>query len=174
MPFLVDQVTPAQTLDHVAMGYTYDTLVPTVVRLELRWGVAPRDLDSHLWLPEERPYHVYYPSKGSLAEFPFAQLDVDITTGESPENIKIARRLAGRYVYAVHNYSGETDFASSGASVTVFDERGRAVSTIGNPQGSGRWWHVVDIDGSSGRLTWVNQVQDVPPAPMIAADLVKE
>jgi len=129
------------------------------MRLVLTWGQTPSDLDSHLWLPIEMPYHVYFGLRGSLEACPFAALDTDDTTGFGPETITIRqRRLEGTYIYAVHNFSGFPSLAESGAQVQVFDSTG-LIATINVPtEGEGIMWHVLEIDGLTGGITEINEI----------------
>ncbi len=40
------------------------------MRIVLSWGEEPSDLDSHLWIPEEFPYHVYYTGPAAWGSVP--------------------------------------------------------------------------------------------------------
>lgn len=132
------------------------------IRIVLTWGEYPRDLDSHLWLPAEKPYHVYYGRKGSLIGCPFANLDVDDMTSYGPETVTIKERFTGKYVYAVYNYSRSPDITTSEARVQVFDSTG-LIATFNIPtQGTGLWWYVMDIDGATGAITEINRIGDSP------------
>lgn len=137
-------------------------------RLVLTWGENPRDLDSHLWLPdtENTRYHVYYSNKGDNDEHPFAALDVDDTSSYGPETITITQRYStGTYVYAVYNYAGSGDLTTSQAQVQVFDSTG-LVATFNVPSvGTGRWWNLLTINGATGSITEVNQISENSPAP---------
>ncbi len=133
-------------------------------RIVLTWGETPYDLDSHLWLPSETPYHIYYVDKGNqnLAVFPYAFLDVDDTTSYGPETITIGSLLTDSYVYAVHNFSESPDLTLSSAVVKVYNESG-LVKTYNIPtSGTGLWWHVFDIDGLTISITDVNIIGDSP------------
>jgi uncharacterized protein YfaP (DUF2135 family) len=141
------------------------------IRLVLTWGQDPRDLDSHLWLPIEVPYHVAYFRRGNLDECPFAALDVDVVSGFGPETITISQRFReGTYTYAVFNFSGSPALAGSGAQVQVFDSSGQ-IATIDVPnEGTGRWWHVLTIDGTTGAIAEISRIGDSPePYPDTAA-----
>jgi uncharacterized protein YfaP (DUF2135 family) len=141
------------------------------LRLVLTWGGQPADLDSHLWLPMEAPYHVFYGRRGDSEQCPFAVLDRDDVNGFGPEAITISQRvLQGTYVYAIHNFSGFPDLATSGAQVQVFDSSG-LVATIEVPTlGSGRFWKVLTIDGATGAISIVNELGNNPePYPDTAA-----
>lgn len=139
------------------------------MRLVLTWGQDPRDLDSHLWLPEETPYHIAYFRKGNLEVCPFAQLDRDDTSFFGPETITIKKRFEGTYVYAVHKYSGIGELTTSEAQVNVYDSTG-LIATFNVPtEGTGRWWNVLTIDGATGAITEINVIGD-DPAPYADTD----
>ncbi|MFC2046221.1 carboxypeptidase regulatory-like domain-containing protein [Chloroflexota bacterium] len=123
------------------------------IRVVLTWGAEPMDLDSHLRLPPGSPYHVWYADEGSLSSLPFAALDVDDVSSYGPETITVVQRQPGRYVYAVHNFSGSPDITTSEAVVRVY--RGEnLVQTYSVPtSGAGTWWHVFDIDSSGNIIT---------------------
>jgi len=140
------------------------------LRLVLTWGASPSDLDSHLWLPAETPYHVAYFRRGSLDACPFAELDVDDSTSFGPETITIKQRFPGTYVYAVHQFSSNGSLTTSQAQVQVFDSTG-LIATVNVPtQGTGRWWKVLTLDGATGGITEINQIGDGPsPYPDTSA-----
>lgn len=133
------------------------------LRLVLTWGAQPGDLDSHLWLPMEEPYHVYYSRRGSVDVCPFAALDRDTTTGFGPETITIKQRIReGTYVYAIFNYTGAPELTASEAQVRVFDSTG-LIATVDVPTtGTGRFWKVLSIDGLTGVVTEINELGDTP------------
>ena len=133
------------------------------LRIVLSWGESPSDLDSHLWLPQEVPYHVYFGRRGQLGECPFAELDTDDTSSFGPETITIGQRVNGDYRYAVFNFSGSPALTTSEAEVQVFDASG-LVTTFNVPtDGEGRWWHVMDIDGETGAITQVDEIVSSSP-----------
>jgi len=134
------------------------------ISLVLTWGESPGDLDSHLWLPLERQYHLYYSREGNLEECPFANLDVDDTDSFGPETVTIVGRFEGTYHYAVHNYNESPSLTVSEAQVQVFDSSGLIATFMVPTEGTGLWWHVLSIDGTTGEITEVNQLGD-DPAP---------
>ncbi len=133
------------------------------LRLVLTWGGSPRDLDSHLWLPIETPYHIYYSRPGNLDDCPFALLDVDDTYSFGPETITIRERfLQGTYVYSINNYSGSPSLTESEAQVQVFDSTG-LIATLNVPtEGEGLFWNVLSIDGATGAITEINTLGGTP------------
>jgi hypothetical protein len=133
------------------------------LRLVLTWGEMPYDLDSHLWLPVEKPFHLFYARRGSLVACPFAELDVDDTSSFGPETITIDQLFTGIYRYAVYNWSGTPAITTSEAQVQVFDSTG-LIATFNVPtEGDGLWWHVLDLNGETGAILDVNQVTTEVP-----------
>lgn len=135
------------------------------MRVVLTWGIAPRDLDSHLWLPASRSFHVYYANKGNCNAHPYACLDVDDVTSYGPETVTLRQRYAGKYVYAIYNYSGESAITGSGARVQVYGANGLVADFRVPTSGSGRWWYVFDLDGATGALTPRNYITSTSPGP---------
>ena len=139
-------------------------LVAGEMRLVLTWGVEPQDLDAHLWLPSQTPYHLSFSRKGSLTACPFARLDVDETAGFGPETVTLSQRFVGSYLFAVHQFSASGQLTASQAQVQVFNSSG-LIGTFNVPTtGAGFWWRVLSIDGLTGNVTGINQLGG-DPAP---------
>ena len=102
-------------------------------------------------------------TRGSLTSSPFAQLDIDVTTGLGPETMTIGQVLPGQYTFAVNNFSKEAPLPASGARVAVFDASGQIGSFTVPSAGSGNWWTVFTF--SNGTITPVNLVSATPPLP---------
>ncbi|MBI4497945.1 MAG: carboxypeptidase regulatory-like domain-containing protein [Chloroflexi bacterium] len=133
-------------------------------RIVLTWGASPRDLDAHLWFPQGRESHVYHPSNNRSALDGTARLDIDARSGQGPETITIDQVYPGTYLFAVNQYSSDGSLATSGSRVTVY--RGdQLLQIITAPQGEGRWWSVVTLDGATGTLNVVNTLGNAAPAP---------
>jgi hypothetical protein len=117
---------------------TASTGVGGEARVVLTWGVAPRDLDSHLTWGEN---HVAYYNM-TVDE---VSLDVDDTTSYGPETVTISDvDTATTYNYYVHNYSGESDMGASGAVVKLY--YGGTTRTYNIPSGVGLYWNVFSIE----------------------------
>ncbi len=130
------------------------------MRCVLSWGQAPSDLDLHLWLPPDEPYHVYYGRRGQLDACPFAALDVDHTQGFGPETVTITQRIGnGQYVVMVRNYSGSPPLAGSGARVDVFDSTGLIAAFTAPLSGSGADWAVLEVDAQTGAITELGTIE---------------
>ena len=123
-------------------GSTTDTQVITAclelgqagagVTMKLTWGLAPRDLDSHLLTPSGS--HVYFFNRGNLVAAPFANLDVDDTASYGPEVITLTRLMVGTYKYYIRNNSGYSVGAIAAASARVeLSIPGRAVELYTPP-----------------------------------------
>ena len=155
----VETVEVTVDLDGGSVEQTQDIVVGSLRQFFLTWGEKPSDLDAHLWLPSEMPYHISYRSKGSKIAEPFATLDRDDTSSYGPEIITLHKRQrAGTTYYAVYNYSGSPSLAGSGAKVEVRNKQ-ETVTTVEAPErGSGDWWYVLALDGATGEITIVNEL----------------
>ena len=138
------------------------------LRIVLSWGADPRDLDSHLWVPQSgSPYEVYFDDLGSCSAGPWTCLDVDDTTSYGPETITVKQLQSGTYSYAVHWYAGTGSWAGSDAVVRVYDASGlvatyAAPGNASEPDASGaEWWYVFDLNGST--LTPKDTLSTNPP-----------
>ena len=121
------------------------------LEIVLKWGLTPRDLDSHIFVSDGR--HVYYESKveGNVS------LDCDVTNGNGPETIRMRLEPSLKYLYVVHRYSRDGQLTKSGASVTLNNSAIR--TTSGSPfqivqipvvnQPDANFWIVCEIDGST-------------------------
>lgn len=114
--------------------------------MKLTWGQRPYDADSHLLTPNGT--HIYYAAKGSLADMPYANLDVDDTSSFGPEIITIRRLMVGTYRYGVFNYSGDDEVGLTASPVHVLLEgakvQERAI-TPGAGEGSNYFWHAFNL-----------------------------
>ena len=98
------------------------------LRIVLTWGNQPAELDAHLVGPlsGSGTFHVFYSDKGSVTAAPYAQLDLDDTSGYGPETITIRRLNPGKYQYAVHGFTERNSgtsavlASSSRAQVSVY------------------------------------------------------
>lgn len=133
-------------------------------RFVLSWGSQPSDLDAYLTGPiaaSAQRFVVYFGTPGSLVASPFAQLDIDRTTGFGPETITMAQQIAGVYRYYVNNFSQQPSITVSNARVDVYQG-----NTLFNqffiPQGSGTYWTVFELNGSS--LTPINTIGTSQPS----------
>ena len=135
------------------------------LRIVLNWGANPSDLDAHMKTPsiEGTEYHIYYSSKGSATSAPYVTLDHDDRTSYGPETMTIYQQFSGTYKYYVYNYSGTPDITTSSAVVQVYGSTGLITSVNIPTSGTGRYWNVLTIDGSTGQVSIVNEIVESAP-----------
>jgi hypothetical protein len=93
-------------------------LSKNVLTMRLTWGAEPKDLDTHLFGPNN--YHIWFYEKGNLTETPFASLDVDRRESFGPEVLTVIKfPEPGTYRYAIHNYSNTHSITESSALITL-------------------------------------------------------
>ena len=141
------------------------TLAAGNMRFVLNWGASPLDLDSHLNTPviEGQQYHIYYNNEGNATAAPYALLDYDITTGYGPETMTIYQMHTGTYQYYIYNYSGSPDITTSQAVVQIYNQSG-LIHTLQVPTGgTGLYWYVCDVNGTTGQITLRNVIQGSAP-----------
>jgi len=159
--------------DYASDTYTYNfslSPIPEVgeIRMVLNWGAEPRDLDSHLKTPEidGQAYHISYSNRGNATSPPYATLDIDKVDGYGPETVTIKQSFSGTYIYYIYQYSSAGSLPSSGGTIQIYNSPDCDGETFQVPnQGNGRFWYVCDIDGDSGDITIINQIQDSEPSP---------
>jgi hypothetical protein len=139
--------------------------------IALTWAKDPRDLDAHIWTPEIQgeEYHIYFANQGSLNNVPYCSLDVDDITSYGPEHIILSQTFPGTYTYAVHHFSGDSTITTSRAKVEVY-HLGNLVQSFEVPRvpsGYRWWWHVFNLDGATGTITPLNQIDSLPPRPWL-------
>ncbi len=141
------------------------TLTEGEMRIVLNWGNAPDDLDSYLKTPniDGSEYTIYFSEKGNATSAPFVTLDHDDRDAYGPETITIYKRSAGTYKYYVHNYSGSPDMTTSNAVVQVYTNNGLITSVNIPTSGSGIYWNVLTIDGTTGAISVINQIIESSP-----------
>jgi hypothetical protein len=138
-------------------------------RIVLTWGDSPEDLDAHLTGGvDEFPFHVYWRTRGSLTNFPFAFLDVDARHGQGPETITITRQ-SGISRFLVHDFSNlllqsSSALGASGAKVQVL-QGSRLIAQFNVPEQGGTLWTVFELNGPIitpvNTMTYAESVQNV-------------
>ena len=126
-------------------------------RIELSWGVQPRDLDSHLYDAQNPPRHIYFSAKNAI---PGANLDLDDVNGYGPENVRITYLTPGPnefYQYKVYRYAG---YSSDEMSYVRVYRGGNATpiktyTRIWND--SYYWWNVFRIRAANGEILDIDQ-----------------
>lgn len=140
------------------------------LRIRLRWGNTPSDLDSHLVGPSGdgvEKFHTYYSNKTyNYNSTRYADLDLDDTDGEGPETTTIyVQNSSGKYRFYVHDYSNRDSSSSkamsnSGAIVQVF-AGSRLVGTYPVPTSTvGTLWCVFEYDSETRKLNAVNTMSN--------------
>jgi hypothetical protein len=120
------------------------------LEIVLKWGLIPRDLDSHLFVSDGRHIHFRSKIQGNIS------LDCDVTNGYGPETIKITLEPNLKYLYVVHRFSQDGLLTESGATVT-FNNNDLLTSKypyeiIQIPvvnQPNANFWIVCQIDGTT-------------------------
>ncbi|MDR2087885.1 MAG: M4 family metallopeptidase [Clostridiales Family XIII bacterium] len=136
---------------------------PNGIRIVLKWGAQPYDLDSHLVGPTvsgSGDFHIYYSQRNYYENGNYfsesskyaADLDYDDTTSYGPEVTTIRRLTPGDYSFYVHDYtnrsaSSSTALANSGAEVKVY--RGTSATPLASynvlSSSSGTLWNVFKL-----------------------------
>jgi len=136
------------------------------IRMVLNWGENPSDLDSHLKTPpiENQEYHIYYGNRGSDDSIPYATLDFDVVTGYGPETMTIKQSFSGNYIYYIKHYSGSGSLSESRGTIQIYNSPDCEGETIYVPiEGDGLFWYVCNINGDTGEITVINELQDSEP-----------
>jgi uncharacterized protein YfaP (DUF2135 family) len=142
----------------------------TSYQIWLTWAEEPGDLDANLLTPtiSGNQYHVWSGNLGHSDQPPYVTLNQDVQTGYGPEVITIHQFFPGTYTYYVANY-GAVPLTQSEAFVDIYD--GTGIFLLGwitvPTSGSGRYWSAFTIDGTSGEMTGVNELSDIPPGAVL-------
>lgn len=139
--------------------------VDGALRIVLKWGARPSDLDSHLrgTTPGGYGYHVYYSDKTeSYGGVTIANLDRDDVDSYGPETTTVytdgQTALIGFYVHDFSNKSNSssTAMANSGATVQVYSGNALIATYEISTSSSGTVWHVFNYDPTTGQIIAVN------------------
>ena len=139
-----------------------------LARIVLRWDKDPKDLDSHLLLPQIKTlntWHSYYPGKHKKAILDsnlVAMLDVDDTTSYGPETVTIYDKLNGLYKYAVYHFSGTGSLGSTSKAKIKVYTHDEVREFFVPPTCQKKWWYVfnLEINGRTVRLVPQNECLD--------------
>lgn len=131
------------------------------IRIILKWGESPSDLDAHLRGPasDGETFHCYFGDKNP--DPGYVNLDKDDTQGNGTETITIEQSLDGIYKYLVHDYTNRqstisTALSNSNAIVNVY-KGSDLLAAYNVPTGQGGTvWSVFELDGTSGNITTLN------------------
>jgi len=146
------------------------------LRIVLKWGESPSDLDSYLIGPAAdggRFYTAYYQMEHYENDLA-ANLDLDDTDSFGPETTTIYQMEEGIYTFLVHDYTngwpymdnGYEDFeqcdemGNSGAYVEVFlGDSKEAIHRFDVPNREGLIWTVFSYNSMTGEITPINKVE---------------
>jgi hypothetical protein len=143
-------LTNATSVDLLTTAFNITTCLTlpssNAATMRLTWGEFPRDIDSHLRVPDGA--HVYYASKGSLTANPFSSLDVDDVTGFGPEVTTIRHPKIGIYRFYLHNFSRSFNPGMTASPTRVeLNYVGRTVVFTPPPgEGAALYWHLFDLE----------------------------
>ena len=156
------------------------------MKVVLTWESAPNNLEANLWVPVSNKALINEENIGALGGAPHATMDTPLGTpvilGFGPEAISLDETknanqstypynmfYSGTYTYAVHINSSPGTFGQANAVVVVYDGPNITFTKIFNvPTGSSsRWWKVFTINGSTRKITTINQVINYNPQPYI-------
>lgn len=146
-------------------GHVTNLLSSDQLRIVLKWGQRPYDLDSHLVGPTSNggEFHVYYSDKTHYENGTrMADLDLDDTSSYGPETTTIYNPVSGEYVYLIHDYTNRRsessmEMANSGAYVEVYLGNSTvAAYTFHVPVEDGTLWTVFSFNPDTGDITPIN------------------
>ncbi|HIP12577.1 MAG TPA: hypothetical protein EYG73_07655 [Arcobacter sp.] len=134
------------------------------MRIVLRWGDTPSDLDSHLVKKTDgvQDYHIYYSNPTSGAD----SLDRDDTDGVGPETVTISNvDTSSVYTYYVYNYSHNNNTELKNSSATIDISYGNNTDRRANPPRAipnedGYYWKVFEIVNGEVVFCTIGCVQD--------------
>ena len=137
------------------------------VRIVLKWGEYPSDLDSHLLGPtsDGSKFHTYFSNKKYYEdEIKIADLDLDDTSSYGPETTTIYNPIGGKYQFYVHDYSNRiiddsSELSKSGAIVQVYiGASNKPAYTFNVPKEKGTVWKVFEYDSVTKKIKPINEM----------------
>lgn len=100
------------------------TAASSEMKLVVRWGLDPRDVDSHLIGLNDngKPFHVYYVDKQYVNNNGenVVDLDWDDTESYGPETTTFRKLKDGQYIFYLHKYAGESTLRKSDAKIEIY------------------------------------------------------
>ena len=151
-------------------GVATNGLTADQLRIVLRWGETPSDLDSHLVGPtgSGSRFHIFYSDQDHYENSQrMADLDLDDTSSYGPETTTIYTPVSGTYTFLVHDYTNKSLTSSSymsnsGAYVEVYlGASTNAAMTFYVPSGIGTVWTVFRYNSDTGRIEPINTMSNV-------------
>lgn len=151
-------------------GTVSNTIQTGQMRIVLTWGATPADLDSHLecYMNSGEGYHIFYGDRtfysgGESMSDRIADLDLDDVDSYGPETTTIYRSDPGKYLFWVHNFTGDSEYglAGSGACVQVYMGYSAVPTYVFYvPNAPGYGWEVFGYDSETGVLTPSNRMYE--------------
>lgn len=100
------------------------TAASSEMKLVVRWGLDPRDVDSHLIGLNDNgePFHVYYADKQYVNNNGenVVDLDWDDTESYGPETTTFRKLKDGQYIFYLHKFDGESTLRKSDAKIEIY------------------------------------------------------
>lgn len=151
------------------------------MRFVLNWVADNQDIDLYLQTPiieGGANYNIYWDNMGSQDSAPYATLDQDVIYGYGPETITITKLFDGTYYLYVNLYYywewTVGTLSTSQASVQIYNDQG-LIQTLNVPEsGEGMYWNVAQIDGATGSVTIINQIQESEPGLIRTRESLKK
>lgn len=147
-------------------GHVTNGIAAEQLRIVLRWGEYPYDLDSHIVGPTSagETFHVYFANDSHYESARMVDLDLDDITSYGPETTTIYRPVGGEYVFMVHDYTNKEKvnsdaLANSGAYVEIYlGTSNVAAYTFYVPSTEGTLWTVFSYNSENGMITPINSM----------------
>lgn len=116
-------------------------------KIMLTWNGEESDVDSHL---ATEYFHVYYAEREYVGAdgYEYVDLDWDDVDYYGPETTTIRKFQDGRYIFFLHNYSGEKPLHASDSKVQVFKGNSTEpdyVFNVPNDTENARYWGVFEL-----------------------------
>ena len=185
----VQHLTPDQQ-NAIADAFSSVGIVETPrVKIILRWGINPSDLDSHLTGPstiDGERFHISYLARNFFRDGTYTggavgapgrlavNLDYDDTTSYGPETTTIRDLVPGEYTFYVHDFTNRVSSSSSalgqsGATVTVLKpgQNSGGIVFRANTAQEGTTWTVFKINihaNGSVTVTSIDSYGYTPPS----------
>lgn len=150
------------------------------LKIMLSWGETPWDLDSHLigeTIDGTELHTAYYNKVHEEDGVTYVDLDWDDTNSYGPETTTFRKLKDGKYVFYVHNFSGDTNLGQSNANVKIFkgnDQTADQTFTLPTGTGSERYWVVFAVDiKDNGNSVSIMPINELEQSEVIPNDYLK-
>lgn len=150
------------------------------LKIMLSWGETPWDLDSHLigeTIDGTELHTAYYNKVHEEDGVTYVDLDWDDTNSYGPETTTFRKLKDGKYVFYVHNFSGDTNLGQSNANVKIFkgnDQTADQTFMLPTGTGSERYWVVFAVDiKDNGNSVSIMPINELEQSEVIPNDYLK-